>query len=119
MRKAPQWCNRCRVVHKSACPNRGWAQNKDKRKLKTSSTLWKKIRACIFERDGYLCQRCKRKDLLKPVELHGPNHGVCDHVVPVAEGGTDDETNLETICQACCKEKTAEESKRGRGLIIF
>ena len=36
-----------------------------------------------------------------------------DHVVPLAEGGLDDETNTQPICEECHELKTAEESKRG------
>lgn len=69
----------------------------------------------MFERDNYLCQDHARRGVLVSVDLHGPNHGVCDHVVPLEEGGTDDEVNLQTLCQECAKAKTAAESRRGRG----
>lgn len=36
-----------------------------------------------------------------------------DHIVPHAEGGTDEDTNLEAICSQHHRAKTAEESKRG------
>jgi 5-methylcytosine-specific restriction protein A len=36
-----------------------------------------------------------------------------DHVIPLAEGGLDDETNVQALCQDCSDVKTAEESKRG------
>jgi 5-methylcytosine-specific restriction protein A len=49
------------------------------------------------------------------VTLHGVRAGVCDHVVPLAEGGSDNETNLQTICKECDKVKTHAESVRGRG----
>ena len=76
---------------------------------------WRRKRQRIFERDGYLCQPHKRLGKLVPVELHGLNAGICDHKIPLAEGGTDDDENLETICQACDKAKTQDESRRGRG----
>jgi len=70
----------------------------------------------IFRRDGFLCQIHYRRNKLVPVELHGLNAGVCDHIVPLEEGGTDDDINLQTICQECDKIKTQEESLRGRGV---
>jgi 5-methylcytosine-specific restriction protein A len=33
-----------------------------------------------------------------------------DHIKPKANGGTDDETNLQSICEACHKEKTRKEN---------
>ena len=77
---------------------------------------WRRRRERVFKRDGYLCQIHLRQNKLVSVELHGPNAGVCDHIVPLEEGGTDDESNLQTICQECDKIKTQEESLRGRGV---
>jgi 5-methylcytosine-specific restriction enzyme A len=37
-----------------------------------------------------------------------------DHTIPLAEGGRDDETNEQPLCQMCSDAKTAEESRRGR-----
>jgi 5-methylcytosine-specific restriction protein A len=36
-----------------------------------------------------------------------------DHVIPLAEGGLDDESNEQGLCQECSDAKTREESKRG------
>jgi 5-methylcytosine-specific restriction protein A len=40
---------------------------------------------------------------------------VVDHVVGLAEGGTNDPTNLQPLCQPCHDLKTAQESARARG----
>jgi 5-methylcytosine-specific restriction protein A len=37
-----------------------------------------------------------------------------DHIVPLAEGGRDDESNVQPLCEECSDAKTIEESKRGR-----
>ena len=37
-----------------------------------------------------------------------------DHVVPLAEGGRDDTTNEQALCQYCSDTKTREEARRGR-----
>lgn len=76
---------------------------------------WRTRRQRIFERDKYLCQICLAAGRLTPVELHGPRHGVCDHRIPTAEGGTDADENLQTICQPCDRTKTAQESQRAGG----
>ena len=36
-----------------------------------------------------------------------------DHKIPLAEGGRDDETNEQGLCQTCSDFKTREESARG------
>jgi len=35
-----------------------------------------------------------------------------DHIVNVAQGGTDDEFNLQSLCSPCHKKKTIKESQR-------
>ena len=37
-----------------------------------------------------------------------------DHVVPLAEGGADDEVNQQPVCQDCSDAKTNREATRGR-----
>ena len=69
---------------------RGWAQVPGG----GSSSAWRKVRALILARDGYLCQ------------IKGPKCTVgadtVDHVVSIAEGGALlDPTNLRAACQAC------------------
>ena len=51
-----------------------------------------------YERDGGCCRRCGF-----PVS---PLTYICDHVVPLSEGGTSDLDNLQTLCRPCSKVKT-------------
>jgi len=37
-----------------------------------------------------------------------------DHVIPLAEGGRDDETNEQALCEPCHDIKSAAEAQRGR-----
>jgi 5-methylcytosine-specific restriction enzyme A len=37
-----------------------------------------------------------------------------DHVIPLAEGGRDEEANIQAICGECHDTKTQAESRRGR-----
>ena len=39
---------------------------------------------------------------------------VADHIIPKAEGGTDDRENYQGLCKPCDVLKTARESARGR-----
>lgn len=65
---------------------------------------WERQRARILERDGGLCQPCLR---------HGLVHvgKDVDHVVPRQRGGTEDDSNLQTICRPVHKAKTAAEAQ--------
>ncbi len=55
--------------------------------------LSKKTRFEVFKRDGFTCQYCGGQP--PKVVLH------CDHVVAVANGGTNDIDNLVTACDSC------------------
>lgn len=69
---------------------------------------WVRRRARILKRDAGICQHCKRE--------HGFVHAgtEVDHIVPKAEGGSDDDANLQTICRDAHRAKTAAEAARGR-----
>jgi len=70
------------------------------------SAEWRAIRQRILIRDAYTCAACGRV-------IYGPKAHV-DHIKPLEEGGTDDEMNLQTLCESCHGRKTrAEQSRRG------
>jgi 5-methylcytosine-specific restriction enzyme A len=49
-----------------------------------------------------LCAECERKgEVVAATEV--------DHIVPKAQGGVDDESNLQSLCRACHSRKTARE----------
>lgn len=60
----------------------------------------KGVRFSIFSRDQYQCRYCGRQSDV--VEL------VIDHVIPVAQGGTNDVENLLTACRDCNAGKAAK-----------
>lgn len=114
--KAPVWCARCRRAHTDVCPQRPVWEKKADVKSGRGGRPWRRKRERIFNRDNFLCQIHSKRGELVAVSLDGVNAGVCDHIVPLSEGGTDDDSNLQTICQACDKEKTSLEALRGRGV---
>ena len=69
---------------------------------------WRRKRDAVLKRDGYLCQcaECKRSGLVTLAEE-------VDHIVPRAEGGTDDDSNLQAISREHHKLKTKAEATRG------
>ena len=57
--------------------------------------VWSGIRDRIFARDDYTCQYCGERG--KKLE--------CDHIHPVAKGGSHDDSNLTTACLPCNRSK--------------
>jgi hypothetical protein len=53
----------------------------------------KRLRFEIFARDSFTCRYCGSQS--DTVKLH------VDHIIPVCQGGTNDEANLITSCEAC------------------
>jgi len=48
------------------------------------------VRARIFARDNYRCVECGSTENL-----------TIDHIISVYRGGTDEDTNLQTLCNSC------------------
>lgn len=57
----------------------------------------------IRRRDNGLCQECARRGLVSV----GRD---VDHIVPLWQGGSDDEANKELLCSPCHEAKTAREA---------
>jgi len=55
-----------------------------------------------------LCEACQRHGRVTLATER-------DHRVPLAEGGTDDDDNIQALCADCHREKTLAEALRGRG----
>jgi 5-methylcytosine-specific restriction endonuclease McrA len=53
-------------------------------------------RTTVFEKDKYTCQKCGRREALQ-----------VDHIIPVSKGGTNDLSNLQTLCRSCNLRKGA------------
>lgn len=70
---------------------RGWAGVQDRERIR--------------KRDKGLCQECLRHGR---VSVGGP----IDHIVPLFEGGSDDDSNKELLCQSCHDAKSAREARR-------
>lgn len=101
--------------HKRAAPGSFADKDRGTRHQRGYGTNWEKLRLAILRRDNGLCQECLRNGVLKAVG-DKPYSAFCDHIVPQAEGGTDDESNLQMLCRACHTAKTDKEKLRGRGV---
>ncbi|MCN2081458.1 HNH endonuclease, partial [Escherichia coli] len=85
----------------------GWVQHQRglSRHQRGYGSKWDVIRARILKRDNHLCKNCLRNG--RAVEAR-----TVDHMIPKAHGGTDDDSNLESLCRECHREKTARERIR-------
>lgn len=68
---------------------------KNKRK-----SMSKRLRFAVFARDKFTCRYCGRQSDQVPL--------VVDHVLPVCEGGTNEEVNLVTACVECNQGKAGK-----------
>lgn len=59
----------------------------------TRKSLSVRTRFEVFKRDDFICQYCGRRSPDVVLEV--------DHIVPVCEGGSDDQINLVTACWDC------------------
>lgn len=67
---------------------------------------WARVRSSIFRRDNYTCRYCGAR----AVALE------CDHIMPLARGGSNEPENLTTACKPCNRskrDKTLEEWRSG------
>jgi 5-methylcytosine-specific restriction enzyme A len=60
------------------------------------------LRAKILERDGYVCTSC------------GQPATQVDHIVSKHKGGSDDPSNLASLCRRCHDAKTGREGRLAR-----
>lgn len=67
---------------------------------------WPKRRARILDRDQHHCLPCLRRGVSRRA-FH------VDHIVPKSQGGSDDDTNLQSVCPQCHLAKSAAERRRG------
>lgn len=70
---------------------------------KRRKVLSSAIRKAVYENDEYRCRICD-----------GWTDLTIDHVIPVVHGGTDDLSNLQTLCRKCNGKKGAKLDYQGR-----
>ena len=66
---------------------------------------WAAIRKAVLLRDEYRCSVCGKVIVSMPQ---------VDHIVPRRAGGSDDMSNLQTLCMTHHSQKTGREGAKGR-----
>lgn len=83
-----------------------WAKKPTATKRVTGRKL-QAMRERLFKADP-LCAECRRNDRVTLATQR-------DHIKPLAEGGTDDDDNVQGLCMDCHDAKSKAESQRGFG----
>jgi 5-methylcytosine-specific restriction endonuclease McrA len=69
-----------------------------------TSADWRARRLRILIRDAYTCRACGRVVTGQAAHV--------DHIRPLEEGGTDDDANLQVLCESDHGRKTREEQRK-------
>jgi 5-methylcytosine-specific restriction protein A len=94
---------RVAVIGDTRVQRKPWQNAHGARRL-TGRAL-QRARAELFEREP-LCRKCRERGRVAVAVIR-------DHIIPLGEGGTEDDSNIQPLCQTCSDAKTAEEAKRG------
>ena len=62
------------------------------------------VRKYVFERDNYQCQSCGISNKEARLQI--------DHIIPLAKGGSNDMSNLQTLCSDCNQQKSDRLDRR-------
>ena len=68
---------------------------------------WRRLREKIKARANGLCEQHKADGIY----IVG---GFCDHIINTADGGNDDDSNLQWLCKTCHDTKTAKEAVKAQ-----
>jgi 5-methylcytosine-specific restriction protein A len=104
---APKPCCQCGVLvtdgttRCAAHKRKAWAKPVEQQGR--GGRPWRRKREAVLARDAGLCQPSRRHGLLVPATT-------VDHIVPLARGGSDDDTNLQAISASVHAAKTAAEA---------
>lgn len=56
------------------------------------------VRQYVFQRDNHQCKGCGQTAKETALQI--------DHIIPIARGGTNDISNLQSLCKACNQRKS-------------
>lgn len=72
---------------------------------------WRQARQKVYERDNFVCQDCGCKCLAKQASKLDPKRRIqAHHIIRRRDGGTDDLSNLVTLCASCHMRREARYS---------
>ena len=105
----PKPCTQCGVLVRdggSRCEAHRQVWVKAKPTKRITGRKLQRMRDALFKRNP-LCVLCEAKGIFTPATQR-------DHIKALAEGGLDDESNEQGLCDGCHREKSLAEAVRGR-----
>lgn len=84
-----------------------WDRKRDVGRL--TGRPWRRLREQVLKRDKYLCQCAECAERFVPLQADE-----VDHIITLANGGTDHPDNLRAINADCHKRKTQVDSGKAR-----
>jgi 5-methylcytosine-specific restriction endonuclease McrA/transposase-like protein len=101
-RADPEYRERMRQRHTGA-NNAAWKGGvKPELDRRLDRAEWRRLRRQVYERDGWMCCDCGCKCLsVKDAKAHPKRRIQCHHVVGRRDGGSDELSNLVTLCVSC------------------
>lgn len=114
--RAP-WCNQLVTrADKGFCEKHkdrrnNWRKYHTPNTKRLKASEYKKLRALVLERDGYICVLCKQDGRLTPATE-------VDHIKAITFGGINENldtlSNLRTLCTEHHRQKTAQDKAEAR-----
>lgn len=103
-----EWCgNEIKGRFRSHCCSKGctdkyWAHVKERRINSNCrpGMFWNEIKLAVFKRDNYTCQKCGTTERHRKNDFMMENME-CHHIVAINHGGTNEISNLITLCHDC------------------
>jgi 5-methylcytosine-specific restriction endonuclease McrA len=85
---------------------------------KPSSSVRRKWRTALFERQGGRCEYCGCIVTIDKAHAYAPNYGTLDHVVPRAHQGRPTSlTNMVLACRSCNHRKDSMDAETFRRMV--
>lgn len=91
-----------RVTTKLSLPRKAWSHGNKSTTQRGYGWEHQKARKRLLKREP-LCRECCKHGLVKVATI-------ADHIVNLASGGSQDESNLQPLCASCHREKTLREA---------
>ena len=98
-----------RLVQAGRCPlhaRSAWTNSTGVTPARIRGRKLQRLRKRLFKAHP-LCVACQARGRVSIATIR-------DHVIPLSEGGADDESNVQALCRACSDVKTHDEAARGR-----